>query len=171
MSLILAFFPWLLSNMQYEKTSQEGKKLPVLEETTNGFNLCSLPEREKMEKGFEKYPRNGHFWKMEKGFEKCQKWAFLKHQAYLGFNGPSKQISAELNTPSGVISPLGRYWWQWPAKLGLPPLHSMVWTFSFLPPVVLSRPCWLSDGPCWSCLLQCLKCLPILRSQFFSSLA
>lgn len=45
---------------------------------------------------------------MDKGFEKHHKLSFLKPQAYLGFNGPSKQINIELNTPSRVISPFGQ---------------------------------------------------------------
>lgn len=110
---------------------------------------------------------------MDKGFEKYHKRAFLKHQAYLGFNGPSKQINAELNTPLGWAP-----FWQAlvagtsqgaAAKLRLSPLHRVVWTFSFLPPAVPSRPCWLSGGPCWSCLHQCLKCLSTLRGQLFFS--
>lgn len=113
--------------------------------------------------------------KMDNGFEKYHKWAFLKHQTYLGFNGPSKQINGELNTPLGwvpLLAGTGAGTSQGAAaKLGLSPLHRVVWTFSFLPPAVPSRPYWLSGGPCWSCLHQCLKCLSTLRGQLFFSLA
>lgn len=83
--MLYEFDPYILSlNVkQYEKTSQEEKKPPLLEETTHGFKLCRLPQREK---------------KWTKVLKKYHKWAFLKHQAYLGFNGPSMQINIELNT-------------------------------------------------------------------------
>lgn len=54
--------------------------------------------------------------KWTKVLKKYHKWAFLKHQAYLGFNWPSMQICIELNAPSGVISSFGRCWWWGPAR-------------------------------------------------------
>lgn len=56
--MLYEFDPCVLSLIveQYEKTLQEEKEPPLLEETTHGFKLCSLPWKEKKkDKGFEKY--------------------------------------------------------------------------------------------------------------------
>lgn len=52
--MLYEFDPSVLSIIveQYEKISQEEKKPPLLEETTHGFKLCSLPQREKNGQGF-----------------------------------------------------------------------------------------------------------------------
>lgn len=45
---------------------------------------------------------------MDKRFEKCQKWTVLKHRTYLVLDRVNKQISTELNSPSGGKFPFQR---------------------------------------------------------------
>lgn len=61
--MLCEFYPCIISLIveRYEETSQEEKKPPLLEKTTHEFKPCSLPQREQMDKGFEKNITNGHF--------------------------------------------------------------------------------------------------------------